>query len=101
MFHGNEVSWFSIGIGLAWKVTLVFVGAWLATFLLRQHSAAMRHLVWVAAAAVVLVLPLLLVGLPELRVIPLPAFSISEGQVFRTTAQEGLPEGALSFASLA
>jgi TonB family protein len=58
--------------GLALKSTAVLASAFLITLLLRGRSAAVRHLVWTAASAAVLMLPLLSVSLPALRV-PLPA----------------------------
>ena len=58
---------FSFLIGLALKTSAVLAAAWLATWLLRQRSAALRHLVWTAAVAAVLALPLLSLILPAVR----------------------------------
>ena len=58
----------STWLGVALKSTLLLVLAWLLASLLRRRSAAARHLVWTAALAAVLVLPLLSVWLPALRV---------------------------------
>lgn len=55
-------------VGLAWKGTAVLACACLLTTLLRGRSAAVRHLIWTAAAAAVLLLPLLSISLPALRV---------------------------------
>ena len=72
-------SWFAFFTGVALKGTLILAVAWLSAWLLRNRSAAARHLVWTAAAAAVLALPFLSVSLPELRVpgatAVLPAYS--------------------------
>jgi TonB family protein len=77
-------AWFSILVGAAVKSSVVLGCAWLAAIALRGRSAASRHLVWTAAAAAVLALPLLTVALPVLRVpvstVVLPA---NTGFVFR------------------
>src|SRR5258708_491334 len=72
MFDWNEAAWFSILMGAAIKSTVVLGAAWLSAFFLRGRSAAVRHLVWTAAAAAVLALPFLSISLPALR-IPLAA----------------------------
>jgi TonB family protein len=54
-------------VGAALKSTLVLGAAWLIAFALRGRSAAARHLVWTAAAAALLALPLLSISLPSLR----------------------------------
>src|SRR5579863_4070956 len=70
MFGWNETAWFSVFAGVAFKSTALLGGAWIAAFLLRGRSAALRHLVWTAAAAAVLALPFLALSLPAL---PVPA----------------------------
>src|SRR5437763_15115017 len=72
MFAWNEAAWSSILMGSALKSTVALGAAWLLAFLLRARSAAVRHLVWTAAAAAVLALPFLSVALPALR-LPLTA----------------------------
>src|SRR5262249_38139949 len=79
---------FSILIGTALKSVLVLGAAWLLAFLLRGRSAAARHLVWTAAAAAVLALPLLSVSLP---VLPVPA---SAGLVFQVVSWAARDTGA-------
>jgi TonB family protein len=64
----NVSEWFSIFASVALKSTVVLGGAWLAAWALRGRSAALRHLVWTAAAAAVLALPFLSASLPALRV---------------------------------
>ena len=65
---GNwTVSAWPILASAALKSTLVLGAAWLITFLLRGRSAAARHMVWTAAAAALLALPLLTVALPALH----------------------------------
>jgi TonB family protein len=68
MFSGNVSEWFSIFVSAALKSTVVLGAAWLAAWALRGRSAALRHLVWTAAAAAVLALPFLSASLPALRV---------------------------------
>ena len=52
----------------ALKGTVILSAASLVAWTLRKHSAAARHLVWTAAAAGLLALPILSVALPALRV---------------------------------
>jgi hypothetical protein len=48
---GRNVSeWFSIFVSAALKSAVVLGAAWLAAWTLRGRSAALRHLVWTAAA---------------------------------------------------
>lgn len=61
-----ETVWFAFFASAALKSTAVLGLAWGVAKLLRSGSAAWRHLVWTAAAAV-LALPFLSMGLPELR----------------------------------
>ena len=86
MFAWNEAAWFSILMGSALKSTVALGAAWLLAFLLRARSAAVRHLVWTAAAAAVLALPFLSVALPALRV-PLTAalFPAPAQEIFHAT----------------
>jgi hypothetical protein len=82
----NEAAWYSIFIGTAFKGTIVLCLAWSLAFLLRKCSAAKRHLVWTAAAAGVLMLPILSVVLPALRI---PASSARVANVvFRANATD-------------
>ena len=50
------------------RATVILLGAWGATYLLRSASAATRHLVWSAAVTAVLVLPVLSFVLPRWNV---------------------------------
>jgi TonB family protein len=68
MSSWNVTEWFSIFAIVALKSTVVLGAAWLAAWALRGRSAALRHLVWTAAAAAVLAMPFLSAGLPALRV---------------------------------
>ena len=52
MSSWNVSQWFSIFASAALKSTVVLGVAWLAAWALRGRSAALRHLVWTAAAAV-------------------------------------------------
>jgi TonB family protein len=68
MLGWNVSEWFSIFVSVALKSSVVLGAAWLAAGALRGRSAALRHLVWTAAAAAVLALPFLSASLPALRV---------------------------------
>src|ERR1039457_6307412 len=71
----------------ALKSTLVLGAAWLIAWLLRNRSAAARHMAWTASAAALVALPLLTVALPALRVRMANAVLPAEvGIVFRATA---------------
>src|SRR5579871_401441 len=83
MSHWNEMAWFSFFAGVALKSTALLAVAALLAFLMRRMSAAARHLVWIAAAAAVLALPILSVSLPALQV---PAPRAAAAITFRTTA---------------
>ena len=50
MSSWNVSEWFSILVSAALKSTVVLGAAWLAAWTLRGRSAALRHLVWTAAA---------------------------------------------------
>ena len=55
-------------LALAIKSSAVLGLAWMVTALLQKRSAAARHLVWIAAAGAVLILPLLSMVMPVLSV---------------------------------
>jgi TonB family protein len=93
MLGWNEAAWFSIFVGAALKSTVVLGVAWLSTFLLRGRSAAARHLVWTAASAALLALPLLSVSLPALPMRAASGLIPDAGLLFRTTAIAH-PDGA-------
>ncbi len=76
---------YSLLMVAAWKSTLVLGAAWILAFLLRGRSAAARHLVWTAAAAALLALPFLTMGLPSLRV-QAPAAILDPGLIFRVSS---------------
>jgi TonB family protein len=80
MLGWNGSAWFSILMSAALKSTVVLGAAWMLALLLRGRSAAARHLVWTAAAAAVLALPLLSVSLPALH---LPVSTADLPVVFR------------------
>ncbi len=79
------MSSFSFLAAAALKGTLVLGAAWAAAFLLRRRSAASRHLVWTAAAAALLALPFLSLGLPALPV-HAPAAVLDPGLIFRVSS---------------
>src|SRR5712691_2428102 len=90
----TESAWFAMCVGVALKSTIVLGAAWMAAFLLRGRSAAARHLVWTAAAAAVLALPILSISLPALPV-PLGGALLPESTVvFQTTAAIGADRAA-------
>jgi TonB family protein len=90
------VSAWPILASAALKSTLVLGAAWLITVLLRERSAAARHVVWTACAAALLALPLLSVALPALH---LPAANAilpadADSPLFRATTTSAAPLGA-------
>jgi TonB family protein len=95
MLRWYEPVWLAFFASAALKSTVVLALAWAVTKLLRGRSAAARHLVWTAAAAAVLALPFLSLGLPELRLpVNLP------GLTFQTTVADSGAENALEAAGL-
>src|SRR4051812_21675190 len=82
-------------VNLTLKSSLVLAIAWIAAFALRRRSAAARHIVWTAASAALLALPLLALTLPSwnhpLANAILPSDS---GVTFRATAAAALAESA-------
>ena len=78
--------WLDILPGAALKSTFVLGAAWMLAFALRRQSAAARHLVWTAAAAALLALPLLSVSMPALRVRTGALGPLVSTITFRTTA---------------
>jgi len=82
---------YSFLIGVAVKTSAVLAVAWLAAWTLRNRSAALRHLVWTAAAASVLALPLLSLILPAVH---MPAGGALLALVPDITFQAGTTEGA-------
>ena len=61
----NESQWFAMLIGVALKSAAILMLAGLVAVMLRRGSAALRHLVWTAAAAAILLMPLFSVSLPS------------------------------------
>lgn len=82
---------YSFLVGVAVKTSAVLAIAWLAARLLRNRPAALRHLVWMAAAASVLALPLLSLILPAVR---MPASGALLALVPNITFQAGATAGA-------
>lgn len=82
----NESMWFALWAGVAAKSAVVLCLAWLITLVLRRRSAAVRHLVWTAGAAAVLVLPFFSLWLPALRIPLAGTFAPAAAALFETTA---------------
>jgi TonB family protein len=85
-------------VSAALKSTVVLGAAWLVAFALRGRSAAARHLVWTAAAAALLALPLLSVALPALHIAPAGSIlPMNLGLVFHATgtAEDGSTAAAM------
>ena len=49
----------TVMLDVAWRVTLILAGAWLAVGLLARRPAAVRHAVWAAALLAALAVPML------------------------------------------
>ncbi len=83
-----ETGGFFVFLSVAFKSTAVLGAAWLISLLLRTRSAALRHLVWTAAAMAVLALPFLSASLPTLSVSPAAFLPASSVAAFNTTASD-------------
>src|SRR5262245_51439663 len=81
----NESAWFAMFFGVALKSTVALGAAWLAACLLRNRSAAARHLVWTGTFTALLALPFLSVSLPVLPVTGAGALLADPGLVFQTS----------------
>src|SRR4029453_6513069 len=92
----NESTWFAMCVGVALKSTVVLGAAWMAAFFLRGRPAAVRHLVWTAAAAAVLALPFLSISLPTLPV-PISCALLPETPVGLKTTPPTAAERAASY----
>src|ERR1017187_4235686 len=86
MFVISESAWSAMFLGAAFKSIAVLCAAWLMALALRRHSAASRHLVWTAAAAALVALPLLSISLPALRVPTGGLFAAAPNIIFRADA---------------
>jgi TonB family protein len=82
----NESMWFAMWAGVAAKSTVVLTVAWLMALVLRKRSAALRHLIWTAAAVAVLALPALSVWVPAVRVPSIGTLAPGVAAMFETTA---------------
>ncbi len=67
MLHANEAAAMAFLWSVAVKSTALLSAAWLGVFALRRRSAAARHLVWMAAFAAALALPILSIALPAIE----------------------------------
>src|SRR6185295_10129292 len=85
MWTWNESAGYAFWIGVAIKSMAVLGAARLMALLLHKNSAAARHLVWTAAFATLLALPVLAILLPALRV-PVSRLPLPPGVVFAVTA---------------
>jgi TonB family protein len=74
-------------LGAALKSVAVLCAAWLMALALRKRSAASRHLVWTAAAAALVALPLLSISLPALRVSTPGLLAAAPGIIFHADAR--------------
>jgi TonB family protein len=83
-----QTGWFFFLFTAALKSTAVLGAAWLLAVLLRNRSAALRHLVWTSAVTAVLALPFLSISLPALRVPATALLPASNSVVFHATGSE-------------
>jgi HEAT repeat protein/beta-lactamase regulating signal transducer with metallopeptidase domain len=79
-------------IDLSLKATLIFVVAGVAASMTRRRPASVRHAIWLAAVAGVLVLPLIAGALPSWRVLPFQTAQFSP--VIPARAVEAIPDAA-------
>ena len=79
-------------IGISLKSAVILTSAWLVAWAMRGRSAAARHVVWTAAAAAILALPLLSMGLPSWRVaIPRSLAPANPGVIFHVLVTADAP----------
>ena len=76
---------FAILVDAALKGSIVLAVAAVVAWILRRRSAAVRHLVWTAAAAALIALPILTATLPALRVPVTPDGPMTVFRVFATS----------------
>ena len=86
---------YSFFMSVALKGTLILGTAWVAALLLYKSSAAVRHLVWSAALAALLVLPFLVLALPALPV-SIADSLLSPGFIFQANASAGAEDAPSS-----
>ena len=72
MLSQPSVTWLTIFLDISIKSIFVLAGAAMLSLILRQASAAMRHLVWLLAIAGLICLPMLSILLPTWQVPILP-----------------------------
>ncbi len=80
--------WYSFFLEIGSKSIAVLTVAWIVALALRRSSAAVRHLLWVAAFAALLALPVLALVLPALR-LPVASSLLQTGLVFQANASSG------------
>jgi TonB family protein len=86
MLHWNEAAETAFLLNLAVKSTALLAAAWLAAFAMRRQSAAGRHMVWMAAFAALLAMPVLSIAIPGLE-LPAPTWlPNASSQVFDANA---------------
>lgn len=86
--YGPTDAWMAAPGEIALKSVVVLAVAWIAAWILRRNSAAVRHVVWTVAAGSLLALPLLVAMLPALRV-PVNPVLADPGLVFRAAGSMG------------
>jgi TonB family protein len=86
---------------LTWKSTVALVLAWMVAIAFKRRSAAARHIVWTAAFAALLALPLLSVSLPTWTHPLASALVPDSGVTFRAAATAGLPAASMAVPSAA
>src|SRR5690242_5250255 len=86
---------YSFFLSVALKGILILGAAWVAALLLYKSSAAVRHLVWSAALAALLVLPFLVLALPALPV-SIADSLLSPGFIFQANASAGAEDAPSS-----
>src|SRR5215472_1077420 len=98
MFYWNEAAGMAFLLNLAVKSSALLAAAWLAAFALRRQSAAARHMVWMAAFAALLALPVLSIAIPALE-LPAPAWLPNASSLIfhaNATSDGAAPSDALS-----
>jgi TonB family protein len=99
MLHWNEAAGMAFLFNLAVKSTVLLSAAWLVAIALRRRSAAARHMIWMAAFAAALALPVLSVALPALQLPGMAWMPDASSLVFRANATSAQGAAAVSAAA--
>src|SRR5688572_30890893 len=93
-YEGREIAMSAVAIDLLVRALVLLAAAWFAVTLLRRRSASLRALVWTAAFAGILAMPLMALVAPALEVPvwrswEVGSFAVAEASVVRRSLGGG------------